>query len=356
MLYQGMELHGVSELLAGSGLEVLPPPAQEWARQNGGLAGWEAQQAGPLWITRVPDPLRRSLNPLAQINALQATGAEARFNLRGERVRLVLQCMAPAVAEVHYGGFFAGWHVIGTQPTELELTRPANADVLERLAREKGMGFDPRLMRVLLPWRPALRLVEVEGDCEPPQPGQTPARRYLAYGSSITHGNAAVRPSAMYAHRVAQLLGADFLNLGFGGGAHQERGLADAIATRTDWDFATLEMGINLLGIAPDDFAARVEYFVNRIARAHPDRWVYCLDVFLCHDDLTGGGRARRFREIVRETVRRAGLPKLVHVAGDALLTSLHGLTADLVHPSPFGMEEIARNLAAVMAPGAGQS
>jgi lysophospholipase L1-like esterase len=78
--------------------------------------------------------------------------------------------------------------------------------------------------------------------------------------------------------------------------------------------------------------------------------------VFLCHDDLTGGGRARRFREIVRETVRRAGLPKLVHVAGDALLTSLHGLTADLVHPSPFGMEEIARNLAAVMAPGAGQS
>ena len=40
---------------------------------------------------------------------------------------------------------------------------------------------------------------------------------------------------------------------------------------------------------------------------------------------------------------------KLVHVRGDQMLTAVRGLAADLVHPSPFGMEEIARNLSAVI-------
>jgi len=39
-------------------------------------------------------------------------------------------------------------------------------------------------------------------------------------------------------------------------------------------------------------------------------------------------------------------MPKLMHVSGKDILTSLSGLIGDLVHPSPSGMEEMARNLA----------
>ena len=64
----------------------------------------------------------------------------------------------------------------------------------------------------------------------------------------------------------AQLLGVDLINLGFGGGACLEPEIADYIAGRQDWDFASLELGINLLRqVEPEEFARRVDYFVERI-------------------------------------------------------------------------------------------
>jgi len=349
MRFENAELYNVHELLEGDGLRVVPEQTRERLKELGGDpdAVWGAEDGEGWWFCRIPDPLRLQLNPQAQLNALQATGAEVRFNLKGEKARIALKCtQAPVVAEVHQGSFFIGWHVVGREPTEIEVALPANVDELERLSRAHGLPFDARLTRVLLPWRPPTRLLGFEGDCEPPRPEQTPAEKCLAYGSSITHGNASVRPSGMYAHRAAQLLGVDLINLGFGGGAHLEREMADYIAARSDWDFASLEMGINLLWrVEVDEFARRVDYFVETIARAHPDQWIFCIDVFTCRDDLEGGEKARAFRKIVREKVESLDMPGLVHVPGDEILTSVRGLTADLVHPSPYGMEEMARNL-----------
>ena len=52
---------------------------------------------------------------------------------------------------------------------------------------------------------------------------------------------------------------------------------------------------------------------------------------------------------MINEIVSRLNLPRLVYVDGRALLPSLTGLTTDLIHPSPAGMEEMARNLSAVI-------
>src|SRR5690606_33281884 len=119
--------------------------------------------------------------------------------------------------------------------------------------------FDARLTRVILPWQPPLRLHQPPvGDFEPPRREQLPRLRMLSYGSSITQGNGAITASGTYASRVSQLLGVDFINLGFGGGAHLEREMADYIASRTDWDLATLEMGINMGRLGYDLFHERV--------------------------------------------------------------------------------------------------
>jgi hypothetical protein len=146
------------------------------------------------------------------------------------------------------------------------------------------------------------------------------------------------------------LLGTDLFNLGFGGGAHLEGGMADYIAGRTDWHFATLEMGINVVqSFSVDEFYNRVAYFVTTIADAHPDDWIFCIDIFPCRYDFTGVENCETFRSIVAERVLELNRPKLVHIPGDAMLRSNTGLTVDLVHPSPAGFEEMAHNLADII-------
>ncbi len=351
MMFNNAELHNIHELLAGDGPGIITEPSLQAMREQGGDpdAVWGTEDEHGLWFCRIPNELRLKLNLQAQVNALQSTGAEVRFNLTGDRARISLKCgQGPVIVEVYQGSFFVGWHVVGKHRTDIDVRLPERLPLLEKLSREHRMPFDAGLTRVLLPWRPPARLLEFHADCQPPRPGQTPERRYLAYGSSITHGNASIRPSAMYAHRTAQLLGVDLVNLGFGGGAHLEPEMADYIAARADWDFASLELGINLLRrISPEEFARRVDYFVERIALAHPNKWIFCMDLFPVEEDLTGDDKAQVFRRIVKEKVEALDLPRLVHVPGTDMLNTVHGLTVDLVHPSPFGMEEIARNLVA---------
>ena len=100
-----------------------------------------------------------------------------------------------------------------------------------------------------------------------------------------------------------------------------------------------------------DEFAARARRFIGVIGAAHPGKPVFCIDLFTCDSDLGGDGnnKAAAFRKVVRRLVRESGRPNLVYVAGDRMLQSVAGLTADLVHPSPHGMEEMARNLSAVI-------
>ncbi len=299
---------------------------------------------------RIPNDLRVTLNEAAKNNALVSTGSEIRFNLEGPRAVITLQSPeGPTLVEVYQGDFFSELHVVDATPTQIVVERPAAEAVMHQVTPSSAR-FDTGLSRVVLPWRPSVRLISIEGDTSLPRPGQTPATRYLAYGSSITHGSTAVRPTGTYPARAADLLGTDLFNLGFGGGAHLEAGMADFIAGRDDWDIATLEMGINVVqSFEVDEFHRRVEYFVTTIADAHPDNWIFCIDIFPCLYDFMGVEKCEIFRSIVAERVQLLDRPKLVHVPGDAMLRSNSGLTVDLVHPAPAGFEEMARNLADII-------
>ena len=357
MIYNDVELYNVAQTLTGDARQVLDAAALAHLQASNPVdhAGYLQLPEQGLWLTRVPDPLRRQLNPQAHTNALQATGCEVRFNLVGREALITLQnTLRPGIAEVYQGSFLVSWHVIGVEPTTLQLSLPGNLPLLEHLSKQSRLPYDARLTRILLPWRPPVRLLGIEGQFEPPRPEQAPARRLLCYGSSITHGNTSVRPSATYASRLAQMLKADLVNLGFGGGAHLEPQMADYIAARDDWAVATLEMGINMLAsFSVQDFAARVEYFVSTVARV--GRPLFCIDLYTCQWDAETGTEAAEklaaFRKIVSQAVARLNMPHVVYVPGRRMLPSLGYLTVDLVHPSPAGMEEIARNLARTIKP-----
>jgi hypothetical protein len=327
MIYEDVELHNVAEIFA--------------------IAG----EAGK-GLCRIPLDLRAELNASAQANAIQTPGCEIRFNLRGEYATVTLQMTGrPAVAEIYYGPFLVAWEVVQLEPTELVITRPERVEVLRSIAGERRSPYAPGLFRVALPWRPPVRLHGIEGDVSPPDADQTPARRLLAYGSSITHGNNSVGARNGYAMRTADHLGVDLINLGFGGGAHCEPEMADYIAARGDWDFATLELGINMVSwLETEAFAARVDYFINTIAAAHPEKWLFCIDMFPFYMDFQPESeRNHAYRAVVRETVERLDSPKVVHLDGRNLLKDATGLCADALHPAPAGMEAIATNLASTV-------
>jgi len=303
------------------------------------------------YMSRIPNKLRVTLNPAAETNALCAAGSEIRFNIEDKSVKITLASDGFGMAEIFQGNFHVSWQTINAKPTEITVSLPDNLSFLDKVTKEKDLPFDPHLTRIILPIYSPIRFIGVEGKTSLPRKYQTPETKYLAYGSSITHGASALRPTGSYAMRTAQRLGVDLVNLGFGGGAHCENQIADYIAEREDWDFASLEMGINMVGdFSTGEFTKRAEYLVERIVKAHPNKWVFAMDLFTFAADYDPASeKQNEFRQVVKNAVKKLDMPKLVYVDGRKMLKTTSGLTFDLVHPAPAGMEEIASNLSNLM-------
>jgi lysophospholipase L1-like esterase len=315
----------------------------------------EATEHDGFRLSRVPREVRERLNPAARLRAYSPTGAELRFNLNGERTTIVLKYVedraprtrgAPVLAEVWWGDYLLRTVALQQTWTEIEIKKPANFALIEQAAANPSRRYAPDLVRVALPHGTEVRVQRVTGDISSPRPEQLPARRYLAYGSSITHGYDGVRPGDSYPARVAQRLGVEPINLGFGAGAHLEAEMADWIARRHDWDFASFELGVNMLSrFEADEFRRRVRYFLSTVAAAHPEKWIFVIDIFGSFRDLAADPRQAAFREVVAEEARRLGSARVVHVDARSLLGPHGALGADLLHPSPDGFEEIAAQL-----------
>jgi hypothetical protein len=325
MDYKGMCLHNVAEVV----------------EENGGIM-----------LTRIPEGLRASLNDNAKTRAVMPAGCELRFNLKSREAKISLKAEdeRTGIAEVYQGNFLMSHHFVTDSVSEIRISLPGSIEKLKRIALEKGLPFDAGLTRVVLPHIVTLKIVDIEGDFEPSGENQTPSKRYLTYGSSITHGQTSIRPAGSYAMRTAESLGVDLLNLGFGGGAHCEKQMADYIAGRQDWNFASLELGINMRNFEVEEFQKRVEYFIPAIVRAHPDKYIFCIDLFTFDMDFEKGSEKQNtFRKIVKNVVAGCRSAKVIHIDGRDILESVNGLAVDLVHPSPAGMEEMALNLTGII-------
>lgn len=304
---------------------------------------------GGVTFWRVPPDLRDQLNEKAQERYRWSSGVELRFQRVATPVNVTLSVDAgTAIAEVYYGPVWHSMHFIGTEPTTFEIVPPQWHDLVTDL---DDLPFSLDVVRVVLPQGSFTVVHAIDGELQPPTSDQLPRRRYLAYGSSITNGNAGGRPTGMYASLTAQKLGVDFYNLGTGGSAYFEPQMADYIAGRDDWDFATLEIGINMLDLFSEaEFAERVHYFVKRVASANPQRHVFCIDTLLNFRDAPSHpqhAKGAAFRRIVREAVAAANQPRCLHVDALSLMDSPLHLRSDALHPSPSGAEAIAGRLAA---------
>lgn len=334
MIYKNVELYNVEQVLPVEGKEGLS-------------------------LSRYPQAVRQRLEETFPADEFCA-GAEIRFNIESgtARVRLARDAGAPVnaigVCEVWFGPYQGDWQssprFILPEAAWIEIRPPEGMDELSRLAAASGNPWDPRLVRLILPYDFSCRLLDVEGDLSPPRAGQSPAGKLLAYGSSITHGGSALRPTESWAMRLSGALGLDLINLGLAGNARLEPEVAEWIAKRDDWSIATLELGINLINkMEAPEFAARADRFLSIIGRARPEARIYCIDLFTNGLDFRGDERIAAYRRAVKAAVASSGSRRMVHVDARDFLDPAGGLCEGLIHPSASGHQAIAEKLAALI-------
>jgi hypothetical protein len=222
MLYDRVELHNIEALTVVKG--------------RSGLR-----------MQRIPEYVRERVNIWAKVRYCDPACAEIRFVAEGP-VTITLSCPeGQGGAEVFFGPFQSRErHQISRKPKKITV------NMLNSLRNAKGLeseplAFAPNVCRLMLSGHP-LFLHDIEGESiRPPFPAEVPQLRYLAYGTSITQAGYATGPHLTYVEQVGIRLGVDVINLGVGGSALCEPELAEYMAARRDWDFATLALSVNML-------------------------------------------------------------------------------------------------------------
>jgi hypothetical protein len=311
---------------------------------------------GGLQISRFPSSIWNLAEaPMGTKTIRSSTACEIRFVSTKPRLRLYLRSLCGEANLVH----LCGNHIVryetlpanGIQCVDIEIPElNPNRDP----AVWQQAGFSPNVYRVVSVGATLAYhgMDALGGDVRPPKSDELPRRRWLAYGSSITQAGGTFHT---YVNCAAQMLAADAYNLGMGGSCRVEPAIADFIASRDDWDFASFELGVNMRRL-PDinpEFAEKVDYLLRTVTTAHPDKAIFLITHFRNgehHESETSDlGRDQAEKNLIlREAAAR--YPKQVTLLeGTDIATDLRGFKTDLLHPEPFANARMGIKLAEAM-------
>ena len=312
---------------------------------------------GITWL-RVPEYVYDALETdMGKAMARNAIGVELRFVIRSGKAKITMQSLSDprflTTLHTFYGGIQGGWDAhemnshIPTVPTEFVFSRPDNMQTLKDASRLANSEWDPEVVRVVLE-RGDIRILDVEGDVAPPARHQLPSRTLLTYGSSITHGSNALSISYAWPSIVAHRLGMDLRNLGMAGSCRMEPEMVECIASEGEcgrWDMAVLELGINVLDWGEPLIRERVRHTIHQVAGRNQLKPVVVVSPFFCGDDFHRHGDAAKWRRLLPVVLAELACPNVHFIDGLDLLGEMSLLSADEVHPSIYGMLQIADRL-----------
>jgi hypothetical protein len=310
------------------------------------------------WILpRFPRSVRERIGEFGRRIAREATCGEVRFvspapyiqvGLSMEEAYLPHPVSRSWEAEAYLGAFFhAAWSLKSGQTNILRLEHPAAFDTV-RPDMLQGR-FSPNVWRIRFNrYLPILHYIDTFGHpIRPPGREEVPPLRWLAYGSSITQAHL-----GGYIALTAQELGVDVLNKGLGGSCRCEPEVADYLAGQ-EFDFATLELGVNMRGsCTADEFRALAEPLIRKVAASHPGKPIGLITPFLNsgHYALVENEEHRRqaaFAGILDEIASQ--LNETFVLRGEDILENFASLSTDLIHPSEAGHIAMARNLSRLL-------
>ena len=304
---------------------------------------------GALYLRRFPlschEEFSSSPYEIVPLAGSLTTGCELRFVAKSADVYLSAEEFDGTV-EVYRGDFFCRVERLQAGVvTKIELRKTA----VDVYTPTQNCRFSPCVWRIIFDHdcRIMLHDIQSDGEIRPPVEGETPNKKIIAYGSSITHSAGAQLFTNSYIYNVGKRLGVDVLCKGMGGSCLIHKKVVEYLP-KENWDVAILELGINMIDLFP------VEVFETR-ARQLISNMLVCGKPIVLISNFTS------YRSMPSDTLYHvneayvATLEKLYkelktvnlyYIRGADIVTDWDYLTSDLLHPSPYGHAEMGRKIA----------
>lgn len=309
-------------------------------------------------LYRYPTEVVAHLTTLGHHAAACSDGVELRFVSGDDWVSLTLsarsnyQFSPGATVRVYRGDMlFATYQISDGATQTIKLMSPPQYAALAPEVFTEAM-YGPQLWRIVFSGATVIyHGIDTAGQAiRPPSVSEKPRLRWLGYGSSISNHEPG------YLRHASRYLGVDLYNKGLCGACFCEKEAADYLAGE-DWDFATLELGVNMRGsVSSVEFEERARSFVETFRRIAPGKPIILLTIFPNGDDYyrepTRCSTANaEFREILRRLHGESGDADLYLLEGNKILTRLDDLSPDLIHPHEEARQRMGRNLADLLRP-----
>lgn len=288
-----------------------------------------------------------------------STGVELRFILKGDRAVIKMSCASvDGRFHIYRGGIQGSWYdhenhkVVLGDAEEFEVKKPEEPEKIKIMHEKLQLDWDSDVVRIIFD-KGIFNIYDIVGDIEPPKPEQCPKQTMLCYGSSITHGSNALDMSHAWASVLGYNLNVDVRNLGMAGSCFMELEFVDYIASegeKGNWDLATLELGVNVLGWDKNKFRTRIKNTIYEIAHRNADKPIFVISPFyLCAEDFEKECKVGLWRDIIEDVVKELGLSNVIYINGLNALGDMSGISANLIHPNIYGVQCIADYLTETM-------
>jgi lysophospholipase L1-like esterase len=316
-------------------------------------------------LQRVPKHIRNSMGIPARERgrfvSTHSTGCEIRFVSDSKLITLFLSALdSEGEVLVYRGNFFHSRFTLKTgMISPIKLEEPPVFSTVQQEALESEQ-FSSKVWRIIFNrYCVVFHGIETYGhEIRPPKENEVPKVKWLAYGSSITHGASSGSFDNSYIQQAAKRLNLDVMCYGMAGACHCEKEIAEFIADHGDWDIATLELGVNMRGLfTPEEFEHRASYLIKTALRKNPGKPVVMITIFPNYANYTVDKNSTTvlcnstFNDILKKIHLDENNPNLYLIEGKDILTDFFALTCDLLHPSAYGHILMGENLANKLRP-----
>ena len=269
--------------------------------------------------------------------ARKLTNCELRFATASDEIAVCLYAENPVEVSVYQGDYLN--QSVFTAAGENELTF-VRFEQVKGLRANQCNRFSPEIWRVVLNGEAPVRFLGVKAKgIRPPEPGEVPAKRILAYGSSITQGVGTPYPRLNYLSVAEQILGIEFLNKGIGSGCFCESAILEYFLTE-QFDAVYLELGTNIATRPLFAIEERVGPLIDALCTRFSDKTVFLMSPIKGFSDVSNTAKDYRIkfantRKVIAEHAAKHA--NAVLLDGHALVGKDYYLKADVLHPSDFG-------------------
>lgn len=280
-----------------------------------------------------------------------SVGVELRFKMVDDEVKIVLKTKGNEAAQayLYFGSVQGEWNQSSftiTNEDSVITIKKIHSSGIEVINGLKKSIYPSDLVRILFDGK-EVQIADVIGKVEPAL-DLLPNKTYLAYGSSITANSITFIPMISYPSLLANNYQSDLINLGSPGSCRMEKEVADVLAKDIKFDFATIELGINIIDdMEEKEFYKRAYYLVNQVSLYHPDSKIFVIDIYTYFNEVCGVDdlKLQRYRNIVKKICKEIKRDNIIYLSAKQIFKTRKNLSADLVHPDLFGHFEIFNNL-----------